>query len=98
MGSARNPTTLSKPIRPRRILASSSLPGGVSTTIRCSGRSTVPAYSANRPSRPMLIDPAQMRRREVLGRAGIEYHRTFELIGRQLGKSDRDRWCSFVEQ
>ena len=40
----------------------------------------------------------KMRRREVLGRAGVEYDRTFELLGGELGESDRDRRRSFVEQ
>ena len=39
-----------------------------------------------------------MRRCEVLRRAGVEYHRTFEFLGGEVGESDRDRRRSFVEQ
>ena len=42
--------------------------------------------------------PAQMRRREVLDLAGVEYDHTFELLGGELGERDRDRRRSFVEQ
>ena len=44
-------------MRARRIRASFSRPASVTRTTASPGRSTSPAYSANRPSSPTLIDP-----------------------------------------
>ena len=57
IGSRSAPTTLSKPIRARRILASCSEPSSHTNTMGVPGSITSPTYSANLPERPTLIEP-----------------------------------------
>ena len=65
--SATAPTTWSKPMRARRMRASSSRPGSVMTITGWSGRTTSPAYSAKRPSNPTLTAPTRWPTAKVSG-------------------------------
>ena len=75
------PITRSKPMRARRICASSSCPGSRDEHDRRPGGSTSPAYSAKRPPSPTLIEPAQVARRRTPRRRGRRARRRPPLLG-----------------
>ncbi len=62
-GSRSAPMTVSKPMRARRVRASSSAPSGVTRTIGVPAATTSPTYSAKRPESPTFSEPRRCPRR-----------------------------------
>ena len=82
--SSSAPMTWSNPMRARRIRASFSRPASVTTTTASPGRSTSPAYSANRPSSPTLIDPRRCPEANSSAGSSVDHDRTLGLAAEHL--------------